>query len=267
MKKIADNIYNKIDNAHYNLETETWWDKNSRHYILKSSINPLRVGYFKRILFEEMQINATNKMALEVGSGGGILTEEIAKMGFETSGIDPSEHSVQVAKNHSITSNLKIEYDIGVGEALPYADATFDVVFCCDVLEHVRDLPKVISEISRVLKPKGVFCFDTINRTLLSKLIVIKIMQEWKTLAFAPENLHVWEMFIQPKELESLLNDNDFAATQFMGSRLATPVFKMAYYLRQRAKGKLNYEELGEKLHFKEHSDKNVNYLGYAIKK
>ena len=266
MKKIADEIYSKIDNAHYNLETETWWDKNSRHYILKSSINPLRVGYFKRILFEEMNKKAIGKKALEVGCGGGILTEEIAKMGFETMGIDPSEHSIQIAKNHCITSNLNIKYDIGFGENLPYADASFDVVFCCDVLEHVRDLPKVISEISRVLKPKGVFCFDTINRTFLSKLIVIKIMQEWKSLAFAPENLHVWEMFIRPKELAVLLKNNDFAVSQFRGSRLATPILKMAYYLRQRAKGKLNYEELGEKIHFKEHSDKNVNYLGYALK-
>src|SRR5215831_9947274 len=82
--------------------------------------------------------------------------------------------------------------------------------FCCDVLEHVRDLPKVISEISRVLKPGGVFCFDTLNRTFLSKLVAIKIWQEWKRWAFMPPNLHVWEMFIKPDELKALLLQNQF---------------------------------------------------------
>jgi 2-polyprenyl-6-hydroxyphenyl methylase/3-demethylubiquinone-9 3-methyltransferase len=89
-----------------------------------------------------------------VGSGGGILTEEIAGMGFVTTGIDPSEQSITTASNHAKASGLDIRYDKGFGEHLPYGDNSFDAVFCCDVLEHVQDLPKVISEISRVLKTK-----------------------------------------------------------------------------------------------------------------
>ena len=95
----------------------------------------------------------------------------------------------------------------GSGEAIPCPDDSFDVVFCCDVLEHVRDAAKVIAEISRVLKPGGVFCYDTLNRTFLSRLVAIHIAQVWKRWAMAPPRLHVWEMFIRPKELKSLLGN------------------------------------------------------------
>lgn len=81
-------------------------------------------------------------------------------MGFDVTGIDPSERSLQIANSHANASNLRIRYDHGTGESLPYPDNTSDIVFCCDVMEHVRDVPRVIAEITRVLKTGGVFCYD-----------------------------------------------------------------------------------------------------------
>jgi 2-polyprenyl-6-hydroxyphenyl methylase/3-demethylubiquinone-9 3-methyltransferase len=115
-------------------------------------------------------------------------------MGFATTGIDPADESLRTAQNHARESGLTINYKKGTGEEIPFPDNSFDCVFCCDVLEHVRDLPKVISEISRVLKPNGIFIYDTLNRTFISKLVAIKIWQEWKRWAFMPPNLHVWKM-------------------------------------------------------------------------
>src|SRR5579863_649996 len=148
MEKINQDVYNKIDNNLYNAEGDIWWQPTNVLYLLKTSINPWRVGYSSNIL-KTLGIDPKGKTALEVGSGGGILTEEICKMGFTSTGIDPSEQSLQTASNHAKANGLNIQYDKGTGEHLPYPDKSFDVVFCCDVLEHVQDLPKVISEISR----------------------------------------------------------------------------------------------------------------------
>src|SRR3990167_3842143 len=148
-------------------------------------------------------------------------------MGFNTTGIDPSKQSVDTAKNHAKMEELDIKYDIGSGEKLPYQDASFDCVVCCDVLEHVRDLPQVILEISRVLKPDGTFFYDTLNRTFMSKLVAIKIWQEWKRWAFMPPNLNVWEMFIKPKEIKALLRQSGLEWKEHTGSNPNIPIFRL----------------------------------------
>lgn len=266
MQKISEDIFKRIDNDLYNDETDKWWQPNSALYLLKTSINPLRVNYIHKKLFEELKISFAGKTALEVGCGGGILTEEIAKMGFETTGIDPSEESLNIARNHAKHGGLKIKYEKGSGESLPYSNNSFDVVFCCDVLEHVRDLPKVISEISRVLKPGGVFIYDTINRTLKSKIVVIKLSQDWKRWAFMPKNLHVWEMFIQPNEIKTLLTKNNLNWKEHRGASINISPLKLLKHLRARVKGKITYKELGEKFLLEESKDTSIFYTGYAAK-
>ena len=266
MEKISEEVYKKIDNDVYNATGDIWWKPDTVLYLLKTSINPWRVGYSGNII-KKMEVDTKGKTALEVGSGGGILTEEICKMGFITTGIDPSDQSIQTASNHAKANGLDIKYDKGTGEHLPYADNSFDCVFCCDVLEHVQDLPKVISEISRVLKPKGVFFYDTLNRTFISKLVAIKIWQEWKRWAFMPPNLHVWEMFIKPKEIKELLLKNNFVWKEHTGSSPNISIPKMLSYLRKRTKGEWTYADLGKNFLLLESKDMNILYAGYAIKK
>ncbi|HZF64827.1 MAG TPA: bifunctional 2-polyprenyl-6-hydroxyphenol methylase/3-demethylubiquinol 3-O-methyltransferase UbiG [Chitinophagaceae bacterium] len=265
MEKISAEVYKKIDNNVYNAEGDIWWNGNTVMHLLKTSINPWRVGYSSRII-KHVGINPIGKMALEVGCGGGILTEEIRKMGYATTGIDPSAESLHTATHHAKASGLDIWYDKGTGENLPYANASFDCVFCCDVLEHVQDLPKVIAQIARVLKPNGVFFYDTLNRTVISKLVAIKIWQEWKRWAFMPPNLHVWEMFIKPSEIKELLQKNDFDWKEHKGSSPNISIPKMLGYLRKRAQGEWTYTDLGRKFWLVESNDMNILYAGYAIK-
>jgi 2-polyprenyl-6-hydroxyphenyl methylase/3-demethylubiquinone-9 3-methyltransferase len=266
VKKVAQEIYDRIDNDLYHADGDRWWQSDSPLYLIQSSVNPARVSYLKKKLFNELKVNPQGKAALEVGCGGGLLCEEIARMGFDVTGIDPSEHSLQIATNHAKASGLRINYEKGTGEALPCRDNSSDIVFCCDVLEHVRDVPKVISEICRVLKPGGVFCYDTLNRTFLSKLVAINISQVWKRWAFAPPNLHVWEMFIKPDELKSLLEQNNLAWKEHMGMELNVSFLKFLRFLRKRARGALSYKDLGERLFVVESSNMNIMYMGYAIK-
>lgn len=265
MRIVTGEVYNRINNDIYNLEGGRWWEPDFSLNLIKTFLNPFRTRYTRKIL-EKHKINPCEKSALEVGCGGGILCEDIARIGFNTTGIDPSEVSIRTAKEHSSESSLSINYVNGTGEALPFPDNSFDVVFCCDVLEHVRDLPRVTSEISRVLKPGSVFIYDTINRTFLSKLVAIKVMQDWKRWAIMPPHLHEWEMFIKPDEMKSLLYQNNLFWKEHRGIKPDIPVLKALRYLCRRARGELTTVEFGKKFQMVESSFTEVLYMGYAIK-
>ncbi len=267
MPKISRSVYDRMDNAVYSAQGDQWWQPDSAFYQMRVFLNPVRASYAKRILFEERGIDPKAAAALDVGCGGGFLTEEIARMGFDTTGVDPAAQSVLAAASHARESGLNIRYKTGAGESLPFEDRSFGVVTCCDVLEHVRDLPKVVSEISRVLKPEGVFCYDTLNRTWASRLAAIKISQVWKPWAFMPQNLHVWRMFIKPGEMKSLLRQNGLEWKEHRGLRPDVPIPRLLGYLRKRARGEWTYAELAAKVRMIESRVTAVMYMGYAVKK
>ncbi len=266
MEKVSSQVYSQINNDVYKEQGDIWWNPDTVLHLLKTSVNPWRVTHIIEIL-KKLAIDPKGKTALEVGSGGGILTEEICKLGFTTTGIEPAEGSIHTASNHARSQGLDITYQQGTGEQLPYPDQSFDCVFCCDVLEHVQDLPKVIAEISRVLKPNGVFFYDTLNRTFISKLVAIKIWQEWKRWAFMPPKLHVWKMFIKPKELKDLLAKNGLEWKEHFGSEPNMSIPKMLGHLRRRAKGEITFTELGNIFKLVDSKDMNILYSGYAIKR
>ena len=267
MKRTAGEICKRIDNDLYNADGDRWWQPDSPLYLIHSSLNPARVGYFKRKLLSELKVDPRGKAALDLGCGGGVLGEEIARMGFDVTGIDPSAHSLRIAAAHALAGGLRISYEQGSGEAIPRRDGSFAVVFCCDVLEHVRALPKVIAEIARVLRPGGVFCYDTLNRTIRSKWAAIHVAQSWKRWAIAPPNLHVWDMFIKPEELKALLRQNGLEWKEHRGMGPNVSPLKFCGFLRQRARGALSYKELGERVFAVEKNSLGIMYLGYAIKK
>jgi 2-polyprenyl-6-hydroxyphenyl methylase/3-demethylubiquinone-9 3-methyltransferase len=266
MQKISEEIYSRIDNNIYNLEGDKWWQTDFSLNLIRILINPFRVGYAKKIIEQINKIDSEKISVLEVGCGGGILSEEIAKIGYITTGIDPSESSLNTAIEHAKENNLKIKYEKGIGENLPFQPDSFHVVLCCDVLEHVYDLPKVISEISRVLKNGGIFIYDTFNRTYFSKISAIRILQEWKRWAIMPPNLHVWEMFIRPDEMISLLHENQLGWKEHRGIKPNISYLKMLRYLHKRAIGELTYEEFGNKFQMIESRSTQIMYMGYAVK-
>lgn len=267
MKKVAQRFFACIDNDLYHADGDWWWQEDSPLHLIQCSVNPARLRYFNRILSSAFKGTPQGKTALEVGCGGGLLSEELARMGFAVTGIDPSEHSLRIAAEHAKASKLRVHYVKGTGEILPYRDNSFDSVFCCDVLEHVRDVPEIISEISRVLRPGGVFCYDTFNRTFISKLVAINIAQDWKWWAFVPPKLHVWEMFIKPCEIKSLLGHNYLEWQEHRGMEPNVSYLYVLHYLRQRARGRLSYKDLGERLYMVESENMNVMYMGYAVKR
>jgi 2-polyprenyl-6-hydroxyphenyl methylase / 3-demethylubiquinone-9 3-methyltransferase len=175
-----------IDNEMYSRIDYGWWDgdDNSTTVFLHYFINPIRFAYFLDILKHKSSGVISGRRLLDVGCGGGYVCEEFSKTGFEVTGIDLSQNTLKAARSHAAQSRLQIESEYGKAEAIPFGDATFDNVCCCDVLEHVESVNGTISEIARVLKPGGLFFFDTINRTLASWLVMIKIAQAWKRSAW-----------------------------------------------------------------------------------
>ncbi len=154
----------------------------------------------------------------------------------------------------------------GCGEDLPFEPDTFDFVCCCDVLEHVGNYRQIIKEISRVLKNGGVFFYDTINRTAISKFVMIKIMQEWKSTAFLDPNVHVWEMFIKPKELLETLNEHNLVNREIKGISPGMKVISHYFNLRKRARGEMSWQKLGRRLKLRISRNKSSTFIGHALK-
>ncbi len=255
-----------VDNTLYNQPGDIWWDERESLSVLRTSLNPARFGYFRHVLTERLHINPQGMAALDVGCGGGLLAEEFARLGCDVTGVDPAEAALEVARAHAVASGLSIVYRAGVGEALQFSDRSFEIVYCCDVLEHVADLDRVIGEIARVLTPGGVFLFDTINRTFLSKLLAIKVAQEWRTTRVLPPNLHDWGQFIKPAELQSLLNQHGLERQEIVGllpgANPITAIFAMWRYKR----GAISVGELGRRLSYHVSGNLSVSYAGYALK-
>src|SRR5262249_27946146 len=142
-------------------------------------------------------------------------------------GVDISLPTLAAAREHAKSAGLAIRYQAGDAAALPFGAAAFDVVCCCDVLEHVDDLDRVIAEIARVMARGGVFFFDTINRTWRSKLLAIKVAQDWTRIV--PRNLHVWERFIRPHELSASLERHGLSVQELAGlSPMLNPLKALA---------------------------------------
>ncbi len=255
-----------IDNDLYDRLSTTWWEETGALSILRTWFNPIRFGYFRRILLDELQIDLHEKQVVDIGCGGGLLAEEFAHLDCQVTGIDPSVASLEIAREHAQQSGLQIFYQKGVGEQLPFDEHTFDIAICCDVLEHVNDVGQVIREIARVLKPGGFFFYDTINRTFLSWLADIKLAQEWELTSFMPPHLHEWDKFIKPVELKKMLQQAHLEHREIKGiSPRTLPPATIRLFIQQKRR-KITLTEMGNQMKFHESKDLSTSYMGYALK-
>jgi 2-polyprenyl-6-hydroxyphenyl methylase / 3-demethylubiquinone-9 3-methyltransferase len=254
-----------VDNLLYEREARTWWQEGSFLSIIRIAINPARLTYLDHIA-TEMGWNAPARSALDVGSGGGYLTVELASRGFTTAGIDPSAESIAVAKAHAQEKGLLIDYRVANAESLPFPSASFDLITCCDVLEHLDDLDLALSEITRVLKPGGVFLYDTINRTFMTWLGVIFTAQEFPLTRFFPPRTHDWHMFIRPDELVAALDRHGISNRELRGlSAAINPVAQFGLILQLKYGG-MDYREYGRRTQLYISNDTCMNYIGFGIK-
>jgi 2-polyprenyl-6-hydroxyphenyl methylase/3-demethylubiquinone-9 3-methyltransferase len=255
-----------VDNRLYDRPGDIWWNEQEPFSMLRTMLNPVRLGFFHAVLTDEGRIDPHGRTALDVGCGGGLLAEECARSGLVVTGIDPSICSVRTAQEHAVQYDLAINYLAGAGELLPFAEASYDVVFCCDVLEHLESPIRVIAEISRVLKPNGFFLYDTINRTLRSRIAVIGLFQQWHWTSCAPLDLHDWNKFIKPAELREMMAQNGLQPRSVVGMKPQANPIDLICQMRRRKRGQISYGELGRRMKMGAAADLSMSYMGWALK-
>ena len=185
-----------------------WWDKESEFKPLHD-INPLRLQYIDGL------VSLKDKRVLDVGCGGGILSESMANIGAQVTGIDLGEKALNVAKLHSLESGTALDYQLKSVEQLAAEQpASFDVVTCMEMLEHVPDPAAVVAACAQLVKPNGIVFFSTINRN--PKAYLFAVIGAEYVLNMLPKGTHDYAKFITPVELASFARKADL---DVIGSR------------------------------------------------
>ncbi len=186
-----------------------WWDKNSEFKPLHD-INPLRVSYIDRIAALD------GKKVLDVGCGGGILSESMVQRGATVTGIDLGEAPLKVAQLHGLESGFEVDYQkISAEQMAELHPASFDVITCMEMLEHVPDPSSIVSACAKMIKPGGHVFFSTINRNPKSYLFAILGAEQ--LLKLVPKGTHEFKKFIRPSELGKWIRNSDLTITDMTG--------------------------------------------------
>jgi 2-polyprenyl-6-hydroxyphenyl methylase/3-demethylubiquinone-9 3-methyltransferase len=183
-----------------------WWDRESEFKPLHE-INPLRVRYIERQARKILAEGLADKRIVDIGCGGGILAEALARQGAQVTGIDMAELSLKVARLHLHESELEVDYQLTTAEAFAEQHAAqFDIVTCLEMLEHVPDPAAIITAAARLLKPGGCLVLSTLNRN--PKSFALAILGAEYVLGLIPRGTHQYRRFIKPSEMAAQLRAN-----------------------------------------------------------
>ena len=200
-KKANRNIFDKL--------SDEWWNETGSFEALHS-FNPLRIKF----ILSSVGKSIKSLKILDIGCGGGILCEPLARLGAEVTGIDENEKAILVAKEHAKKMNLKINYKLGNISDISF-QKKFDIITCMEVLEHVQNVDLLIKKSKEYLKIGGFFLGSTINQTITSYLAAIFIAEN--ILKIVPKNTHEWSKFIRPNKLKKKLLIHEFSNIRFQG--------------------------------------------------
>ena len=175
---MSNNTINKEEVEKFSKIAEEWWNPNGKFKPLHK-FNPIRIEYIKNNIIKDFNISSNHNplkgiSILDIGCGGGLLSEPLARLGAEVVGIDASKKNIDIAKHHLKKSNLKIEYYDKSPENFKY-EKKFDVILNMEIVEHVEDIPKFINQSAKFLKSNGLMFIATLNQTLKSLIILFLI--------------------------------------------------------------------------------------------
>lgn len=222
-------------------EKDDWWDEGGSFFLLHR-INPVRFGYFSAIAGQNLG-GLCRKKVLDVGCGGGLLSEKFAGCGAVVTGIDLSAPAIEAARRHAQISGFDIDYRVSSVEGLSASNPErFDCVVCSEVLEHVEVLSDFLRDVCPLLKEGGLFFFSTINRTLKARVLTVFVAED--ILNIIPKGTHDFRRFIMPSQLVRLLEEQSVFVEDIRG--LSVDFARLEFRLTR---------------------DTSVNYLGWGVKR
>ncbi len=206
---MKSNTINKKEIDKFSKIASQWWDPNGKFKPLHK-FNPTRIEYIKDSIIKHFKIkNSTKPLKginiLDIGCGGGLLSEPMSRLGANVVGIDASKKNIEVAKFHAKKNNLKINYMYSSPEVLK-AEKKFDVILNMEIVEHVEDINLFIKKSSDLLKKDGLMFIATLNKTL--KSYIFAILGAEYILRWLPVGTHDWEKFVKPEDLIKISKKN-----------------------------------------------------------
>ena len=214
------NSINKKEIEKFSKIAEEWWNPNGKFKPLHN-FNPIRIKYIKDNIVNDFNIRTSNKpfkniKILDIGCGGGLLSEPMCRLGASVVGIDASKKNIEVAKFHAKKSKLKIDYKIASPEKLK-TKTKFDVILNMEIIEHVEDINFFIKESSKLLRKDGIMFVATLNKTLRS--YAFAILGAEYILKWLPIGTHDWEKFVKPSDLINISKKNDLTLSKLDGMK------------------------------------------------
>jgi 2-polyprenyl-6-hydroxyphenyl methylase/3-demethylubiquinone-9 3-methyltransferase len=199
---------------------EQWWDPRGKMGVLHK-FNPVRLGFIKEAACRQFDRDARRLDALsglrmlDIGCGGGLLCEPLARLGAAMVGADPAERNIAAARLHADQSGLPVDYRATTAEALADAGERFDVVLAMEVVEHVADVALFVKRCAEMVNPGGLLIAATLNRTL--KSFALAIVGAEYVLGWLPRGTHSWDKFVTPNELEAAVERNGLRVIEETG--------------------------------------------------
>jgi 2-polyprenyl-6-hydroxyphenyl methylase / 3-demethylubiquinone-9 3-methyltransferase len=206
--------------ARFSALASEWWDPRGKMAPLHK-FNPVRLAYIRDQIAghfgrDRKRLDSLKGLRiLDIGCGGGVLSEPLARLGASVIGADPAAANVEVARRHAAQSNLIIDYRCTTAEALADEGERFDIVLAMEVVEHVADMPLFIRRCGEMVKPGGLMIVATLNRTL--KSFALAIVGAEYILRWLPRGTHQWDKFVTPNELEAALERANLPVTDRKG--------------------------------------------------
>ncbi|MDA7587973.1 bifunctional 2-polyprenyl-6-hydroxyphenol methylase/3-demethylubiquinol 3-O-methyltransferase UbiG [Candidatus Pelagibacter sp.] len=209
---------NKKEIEKFSKMAAEWWDPSGKFKPLHK-FNPIRIKYIKENIINNFKLKAKKRPLdkiniLDIGCGGGLLSEPMTRLGANVTGIDASNKNITIAKLHAKKNNLKINYLCSSPEKLK-VKKKFDVVLNMEIIEHVEDINFFINSCSKLLKKDGLMFIATLNKTLKSYMFAI-IGAEY-VLRWLPIGTHDWEKFVRPEDLKKILSKNNLKLEKLDG--------------------------------------------------
>ena len=206
--------------ARFSALAAEWWNPNGKFGVLHK-FNPVRLGFIRDEAAKHFERDTRGARPfaglrlLDIGCGGGLLSEPMARLGFEVVAADASEKNIKTASVHGSEQGLSIDYRVATAEGLAEAHEKFDAILNMEVIEHVADLKLFLQSCATMLKPNGLMFVATLNRT--AKAFALAIVGAEYVLGWLPRGTHDWSKFVTPEELENALTGSGLKVTQTSG--------------------------------------------------